>query len=66
MNQPNRSIWVQNIRKDGKLTVLYVFPINGTRLKKIISIDQLRAESANGYDIKSLYLNLASLQLPKQ
>lgn len=58
--EPKERIWVRNIRKDRKLTVEYVFPIAGTRLRKIITLEKLEQERADGY------LIFSAVQLPSK
>ena len=43
LNQKSR-IFVQNRRKDGKFTVLYVFPISDRKIKKILTLEKLLGE----------------------
>ena len=47
----NKSISVTAIRTDGKLNVFYHFPVSGRSIRKIITLDTLRAEALKGYDI---------------
>ena len=54
MNQPPRCIFVRTVRRDGKLDVTYVFPVAGTRLRKIITREKLEAERAAGYRIEGV------------
>lgn len=54
MSQPNKAIYVQQRRFDGKFKVTYVFPISGVRLTKIKTREQIEAERYKGYDILGL------------
>lgn len=56
MDLPAKTIYVKNVRRDGKLTVIYVFPLNGTRLTKIISREQLALERIKGYRIDAPFM----------
>ena len=51
MTEPSKRIFVKMQRKDGKLHVVYVFPLSGVKLTKIITVDKLAEERARGYEV---------------
>ena len=47
---PQKRAFVHPIRKDGKYPVTFVYPVSGTRLKKLIPAADLDAKLV-GYDV---------------
>lgn len=59
-------IFIKNIRRDGKLTVVYVFPDSGAHLTKIITREKLECEQLKGYEIlrgRQFYGQIPNLKL---
>jgi len=49
-------LFVKNRRKDGKYTVVYVYPCSGRKLTKIITAETLQTErDSDKYDIRASY-----------
>ncbi len=52
-DQQRSIIYVGNMRRDGKISCVYVFPISGRKITKLLTRDQLAAETIKGdYDVR--------------
>ena len=47
---PNKHAYIKHPRKDGLIPVTFVFPLSGTRIKKLVKPSELSAK-IEGYEV---------------